>query len=131
MTPATVFGAADVPHTPHIDAIRASVRAGFRFHHLPGPTALRSADVEAICGFRAAFGAMDTYVVRGMDDAVAARYRLDDLDQPCPPTLWHLRGTTVEVVRAVLALPPHGTPGAPSLAIARPSELWTPGRPWS
>jgi hypothetical protein len=116
----------DAVLAPHLDAIRASVHAGFVFWHLP-----ESGNMLALSGFRATHGAMDTYLARGPDDAFAARYRLDDLECPNPPVLWQQHGTVAEVVTALLALPAHGTPGAPALARRAPSELWTPGTNWS
>ncbi|GDY33965.1 hypothetical protein [Gandjariella thermophila] len=112
--------------TPHLDAIRSSVAAGFSFWHLPAPR-----NVLGIYGFHSAHGAMDIYLARAANDALAARYRLDDLERPNPPVLWHQRGVVADVVRALLDLPPHGTPGAPTLIHLPPSELWTPASTWS
>ncbi|QUG99463.1 hypothetical protein HUO13_00380 [Saccharopolyspora erythraea] len=108
---------------PHLEAVRASVRAGFRFRHLPDAD-----DVHALQGFRVLSGAMDVYLARAADDALAARYRLEDLQSPSPAALWHRQGTVAEVVTALLELPEHGTPKAPKLAHARPEGLWVPHR---
>ncbi len=107
---------------PHLEAIRASVRAGFRFLHLPDPS-----KVLAVQGFRVAHGAMDVYLTRSTDDALAARFRLEDLEYGSPPALWHRHGAVAGVVTALLKLPAHGTPGAPSLARSSAADLWIPG----
>lgn len=108
---------------PHLRAVEASVRAGFRFSHLP--------DVDnllAVQGFRVHHGAMDMFLARSAFDALAARVRVEDLDfHWSPPPLWHARGAVADVVTELLELPPHGSPGAPTLAGSRPSDLWIPG----
>ncbi|WP_243789916.1 hypothetical protein [Saccharopolyspora gloriosae] len=105
---------------PHLAAIRASVRAGFRFQHLPSRD-----EVLAVYGFRASRGAMDTYVAHDRHDATAARYRLDELDQSSPKPLWERHGTVADVVYELLELPPHGTRGAPDRT-GRAGTLWLP-----
>lgn len=114
------------PFAPHLEAIRASVRAGFRFRHLPSHSRMR-----ALHGFRARSGVMDMYLARDTDDAFAARVRLADLELPrTPPPLWHDSGSVADVVRALLELPEHGTRGAPVRPLDPPSELlWVPGQP--
>ena len=114
------------PFEPHLEAIRASVRAGFRFRHLPSHSRMR-----ALHGFRARSGVMDMYLARDTHDAFAARVRLADLELPrTPPPLWHDSGPVVDVVRALLELPEHGARGAPVRPVDPPSELlWVPGRP--
>lgn len=106
---------------PHIEAIEASVRAGFGFRYLPAfPRML------AIQGFRRRSGAMDMYMTHGHDSALAARFRLEDLDKPNPSALWHRHGDVAEVVNELLELPEHGTFGTPVLARALISDLWVP-----
>ncbi|MEV0049785.1 hypothetical protein AB0H34_04715 [Saccharopolyspora shandongensis] len=108
---------------PHLGAVEASVRAGFRFSYLPTLDG-----VLAVQGFRVLDGAMDMYLARSAFDALAARIRVDDLEfHASPSPLWHARGAVADVVMELLGLPPHGSPGAPVLALSRPSELWVPG----
>lgn len=109
---------------PHLGAIRASVRAGFRFRHLPSHS-----QMLALHGFRARSGVMDMYLARDVDDAFAARVRLQDLELPrTPPPLWHDSGSVADVVLALLEIPEHGRPGAPVQPLHAPSEwLWIPG----
>ncbi|MGP4019077.1 hypothetical protein [Saccharopolyspora sp. 5N708] len=106
---------------PHLDALRASVQAGFRFLHLP-----RFDDVLAVQGLRVSHGAMDMFRARSADDALAARFRIEDLERGSPPAVWHRYGSVADVVMELLGLPPHGAANAPSLARAR-LDLWVPG----
>lgn len=95
----------------HLAAIRASVHEGFRFRYLP-----TGRDDELVLqGFRVENGVMDTFLAHAADDAVAARYRLSDLELPDPPALWRRDGPVDEVVQALLALPAHGARGSPVL----------------
>ncbi|GAB2659817.1 hypothetical protein GCM10027271_18150 [Saccharopolyspora gloriosae] len=105
---------------PHLAAIRASVRAGFRFQHVPS-----RGEVLSVHGFRASHGAMDTYVAHDRHDATAARYRLADLDRGTPQPLWQRHGNVADVVTELLELPPHGAPGAPGRT-GSASALWLP-----
>ncbi|MEU6133196.1 hypothetical protein ABZ805_28795 [Saccharopolyspora sp. NPDC047091] len=93
----------------HLGVIAATVRAGFRFRYLPS-----LAEIDAVQGFRVRAGAMDVYLVRAEQDALAARFRVDDLEDPVPHAIWHRRGSVADVVADLLALPAHGTPGAPT-----------------
>ena len=111
----------DATLRPHLDAIQASMRAGFRFRHLPGFD-----NVLAVQGFRVACGAMDVYLARAPDDSLAARFRIDDLEFGSPPALWHRHGAVADVVTALLELPAHGTPGAPNMARSPATDLWVP-----
>jgi len=106
---------------PHIESIKESRRAGFSFLYLPNLK-----NIAAIQGFRQAHGAMDVYSAASVSDAVAARYRLDDLDRNRPCPLWTAHGSVSDVVTELLRLPPHGSPGAPSLALALPGDLSLP-----
>lgn len=92
----------------HLGVIAATVRAGFRFRYLPS-----LAEIVAVQGFRVRGGAMDVYLVRAEDDALAARFRVEDLEDPTPQAIWHRRGSVADVVAELLELPAHGTPGAP------------------
>lgn len=104
----------DALFQPHLDAIRASVREGFRFRHL------RGADGEMVLqGFRVANGAMDVFLAYAPEDSVAARYRVEDLEEPEPPALWRRNGTVEAVVLELLALPAHGARGSPSVPESR------------
>ena len=93
----------------HLGVIAATVRAGFRFRYLPS-----LANVEAVQGFRVRDGAMDVYLVRAEDDALAARFRVEDLEEPTPQAIWHRRGSVADAVSELLGLPAHGMPGAPA-----------------
>lgn len=102
---------------PHIEAIRRSKAAGFRFLHLAGG----DHGVEAIHAERRWGGVVETYTVRSMTEAIAARFR--EADYPHGDPLWQEHGTVEAVITALLALP------RSSGGITRPrnSGLWTPG----
>lgn len=106
---------------PHIQAVEDTRRAGFAFLYLPN-----LANMSTFQGFREAHGAMDVYSATAASDAVAARYRREDLDCDRPRPLWTAHGSVTDVVTELLQLPPHGSPGAPSLALALPGDLWVP-----
>ncbi len=110
---------------PHLDAIRASVRAGFRFQHLPS-----AENVTALQAFRVSPPVIDMYLVRDAEDAFAARMRLDDLDSSDPPAVWHERGSVEDVVMQLLELPASSARSPLVTASRRPSDwsgLWVPG----
>lgn len=110
---------------PHLEAIRASMRAGFQFRHLPS-----AENLTALQAFRVAPPIIDMYLVRDAEDAFAARMRLDDLDSPDPPALWHERGSVEDVVMQLLELPPSSARSPLITASRRPSDwsdLWVPG----
>lgn len=110
---------------PHLDAIRASVRAGFRFEHLPS-----AENVTALQAFRVSPPVIDMYLVRDAEDAFAAQMRLDDLDSPDPPAVWHERGSVEDVVMQLLELPASSARSPLVTASRRPSDwsgLWIPG----
>lgn len=110
---------------PHLAALEAAVRAGFRFYHLP-----RWGDVLAIQGVRTIGGVVEFFLSYSATDALAARVRIDDLDfHTSPQALWDTRGTVADVLTDLLALPPHGTTAAPTAATTRLPDLWLPGRP--
>jgi hypothetical protein len=109
---------------PHIEAIGQTMQEGFRFLHL------RSDDgrvIDAVYAERWRDGALDTYTVLGMTEAMAARYPAPggpaDVD---PHPVWHAAGSVHEVITGLLMLPRHGEPGAPSQQLPTPSNLWLP-----
>lgn len=106
---------------PHIGAIEDSRRAGFGFLYLPS-----LANLSTLQAVHKAHGAMDVYSASSVSDAVAARFRLDDLESRRPQPLWHMCGSVSDVVTELLRLPSHGSSGAPSVARALLSELWIP-----
>ncbi|RRO17041.1 hypothetical protein EIL87_12260 [Saccharopolyspora rhizosphaerae] len=110
--------AATDDETPHITAIRRSVDAGFRFLHLSDADGREVIAIHAEC-FRG--GVVDTYTVRAMNEAVGARFRADDYPDGDP--LWQHHGPVVDVVTALMALPPPGVRGAPSQTLRRSSGL--------
>ncbi|WP_246868982.1 hypothetical protein [Saccharopolyspora sp. ASAGF58] len=106
---------------PHIEAIEDSRRAGFVFVYLPS-----LANMSTLQGILKVNGAMDVYSAASTSDAVAARYRLEDLETGRPRPLWHAHGSVTDVVRELMQLPPHGSKGAPSLTLPLPGGLWVP-----
>ncbi|MBB5154935.1 hypothetical protein [Saccharopolyspora phatthalungensis] len=107
---------------PHIAALQRAVEAGFKFMHLrDGHGELAAIYAERRCGY----GVVENITLRGMDEAVAARFRVEDYPHGDP--LWREHGTVEEVITAVLELPPHGSPGAPNSTHRRGSGLWVPG----
>lgn len=106
---------------PHIEALETSVRHGFRFQHLPN-----TGDIAEVLGIRVQHDTIDVFRARSAEDALAARFRVDDLEHGTPTALWHHRGTVADVIAELLALPPHGTP---RLATVRAPDLWLPHLP--
>lgn len=106
---------------PHIEALETSVRHGFRFQHLPN-----TGDIAEVLGIRVQHDTIDVFRARSAEDALAARFRVDDLEHGTPTALWHHRGTVADVIAELLALPPHGTHGTPRLATVRAPDLWLP-----
>ncbi|WP_344924689.1 hypothetical protein [Saccharopolyspora gregorii] len=86
------------------------------------------AEIDAVQGFRVRAGAMDVYLVRAEQDALAARFRVDDLEDPVPHAIWHRRGSVAGVVAELLALPAHGAPGAPKAPLRCREVGWIFGR---
>lgn len=111
--------------SPHIAAIEDSKRAGFRFLYLPS-----LANLSTLQGIHKAHGAMDVYSATAASDAVAARFRLEDLETPRPRPLWHAYGSVTDVVCELMQLPPHGASGAPKLALSTAGELGVPSGIW-
>ncbi|WP_216215775.1 hypothetical protein [Amycolatopsis aidingensis] len=110
---------------PHIAALRRAVDAGFVFRQLA------DADGVAIAALyaerRSPEGVVENLAVCGMNEAIARRLRAEDY--PGGDPLWERTGTVAEVVADLLALPAHGSPGAPSLARRPSGSLWLPGMP--
>lgn len=111
----------DLEFRPHLEAIRASVAAGFLFRHLPSHR-----DILAVHGCRVRDGAVDMFITRGPEEAFGARYRLEDHGRANPPLLWQQRGSVADVVTELLALPRHGSPGAPGVGRRPCDDLWLP-----
>ncbi|WP_338601553.1 hypothetical protein [Saccharopolyspora sp. SCSIO 74807] len=105
----------------HIEAIEDSKRAGFMFLYLPS-----LANLTTLQGVHKTHGAMDVYSASSTSDAVAARFRLEDLEGGRPRPLWQAHGSVTDVVGELMQLPPHGSTGAPNLALPLPGELWVP-----
>ncbi|MQA07928.1 MAG: hypothetical protein GEU98_05105 [Pseudonocardiaceae bacterium] len=99
---------------------RAKV-SGFRFWPLHADDG-----IAVVCGERHCLGAVDMCVVGGEDDAFAMRFRLDGDGRAEGRPLWKRHGTVVEVVTALVDLPPPGAPGAPIRELAATSDLWLP-----
>jgi hypothetical protein len=109
----------------HLSAISLSVARGYRFVHMAG----HDAELFAIYAERRHGGVVDTYAVMAQSDAWAARFLADEYgNAQTPRPVWHLRGSTAEVIHAVLALPAPEQPGAPSRELRASSSLWTPER---
>lgn len=109
-----------------IAAIVRAREAGFRFTHV------RSADeVIAIHAERRRDGAVDTFTVRGPQEAYAARVRPEDTTAATP--LWQRFGEPADVIDELLDLPAPGTPGAPAHPLRGPGDdlegPWLPGLP--
>lgn len=107
--------------TPHLAAIQRSMTAGFQFLHL------RDSEGQpvAIHAERRHGEVVETYTVQTTTEAIAARYRTEDY--PGGDPLWEEHGTVEQVIAALLALPPHGAPGAPTTTRRTSSSLWLPG----
>ncbi|GAB3494785.1 hypothetical protein [Amycolatopsis cihanbeyliensis] len=110
---------------PHIAALRRAVRAGFVFRQLADADGVAVAALYA--ERRSPEGVVENLVVCGMTEAIARRLRTEDY--PGGDPLWERTGTVAEVITDLLALPAHGSPGAPSLARRPSGSLWLPGMP--
>ncbi|QUH01531.1 hypothetical protein HUO13_12560 [Saccharopolyspora erythraea] len=108
---------------PHLAALKRSVESGFRVRHFG---ACDGRTVTAIYAERwCAYGVVDSYTLRAMTEAVAARVRIEDYPHGDP--LWETTGTVADVITALLELPPHGHPGAPGQARRPSTAFWLPG----
>ncbi|MBK1788233.1 hypothetical protein [Prauserella cavernicola] len=67
---------------------------------------------------------VETYAFQDMTEAVAARFRAGAY--PSGDPVWQEHGTVADVIAALLELPPHGAPGAPTTTRRAPSSLWLP-----
>ncbi|GAA2801978.1 hypothetical protein [Saccharopolyspora taberi] len=109
---------------PHLAALRRGVEAGFRFRHFRDP----GGEVAVIYAERwCSYGVVENCTLRAMTEAVAARFRIED--HPGGDPLWQATGSVAEVLTALLDLPPHGHPGAPTSPRRPSSALWLPGSP--
>lgn len=105
---------------PHLKALARCVEDGFRFLHMPTDGQVVAIHAER----RSVRGVAETIIFRHWTNAVAARTRLEDYPDGHP--LWQAQGSVAEVIGKLLELPPHGTPGAPVVAL-KASALWRPG----
>ncbi len=101
-----------------LDRVRDLVRVGFtgvlhRDEH---------GEIIAVQATRVRAGHIDTVLISGEHDALAARCR----DENHPTVIWHQSGSTADLITELLDLPAPGTRGAPNAARATPSELWIP-----
>ncbi|MEV5543943.1 hypothetical protein AB0L13_44755 [Saccharopolyspora shandongensis] len=102
----------------HIQAIEDTRRAGYRFVYLPNLESL-----TMLQAFHPSHGATDWYCAASATEAIGARFVIDF---GRPRQLWQACGSVTDVIGELLQLPPHGSPGAPSLALSGPSDLWVP-----
>lgn len=101
-----------------LDRIRDLMQAGFAFL----PHGNETGEIVMLQAIRTHGGHIDTVLIHGEYDALAARCR----DEPRAAVVWHQTGPTAEVITALLALPAPGTRGVPQLAGRTPSDLWIP-----
>jgi hypothetical protein len=101
------------------DRVRDLSRAGFGClpHHD------QDGQMIAVHAAPARAGHIETVLIWGEHDALAARCRDDDN----AAVVWQQTGTTADVITALLDLPAPGTRSAPALARTKPTELWLPG----
>lgn len=66
-------------------------------------------EVAAICGDRWHSGVFEIYEIRGADNAWAARYLPSEFARDDGTPLWQTRGNVIDVLPALLALPPYDT----------------------
>ncbi|MGW5643695.1 hypothetical protein [Saccharopolyspora sp. NPDC003762] len=94
----------DASMRPHLAALEASRRAGFRFVYRS-----HAGDMFAVQGIRVdgRYGVLDLLEVRSPLEALAARVRIEDLDFFSPTTrLWEKQGAVADVVMELLGLDP-------------------------
>jgi len=101
-----------------IDRILDLRRTGFGFLHHHD----ENDQVIAVQAVRIRAGHIETVLIHGEDEALAARCRDDDH----AAVLWHQAGTTADVIAALLDLPTPGTQHAPALGRTAPTDLWLP-----
>ncbi len=100
------------------DRVRDLSRAGFGCL----PLYDEHGQLDAVQATRVRAGHIETVLIHGEHDALAARCRDDDH----AAVVWHQAGTTADVITALLDLPAPGTRYAPALARAAPTGLWLP-----
>ena len=111
----------DLDMSEALDRIRDLIQAAFAFLvHRDD-----NGEIITLQAIRTHAGHIDTVLIHGEHDALAARCR----DEPCAAVVWRQAGPTAEVITALLALPAPGTCGAPQLAGRTPSDLWIPSAP--
>ncbi|OLT47585.1 hypothetical protein BJF85_15605 [Saccharomonospora sp. CUA-673] len=106
---------------PHLEAIKRSAEAGFRFLHVREAA---GGAVTAIHAERKHRGVVETFLLQDVSDAVAARFRSEDY--PSGDPVWQEHGTVADVIAALLSLPPPGAPGAPTRKRRVSRSLWMP-----
>jgi hypothetical protein len=100
----------DAEFAPHLAALARCVEEGFRFREI----------ADGLHGSRIREQAIEVLLIRDVSEALAARYRMADLDNSGPvAALWSAGGSVADVVAGLLSLPRHGERGAPSLACYR------------
>ncbi|MEU6265634.1 hypothetical protein [Saccharopolyspora shandongensis] len=104
---------------PHHDALLRAIDAGFQFLHLSEG---EGQEIAAIYAERwCSYGVVESFTICGMNEASSARIRTEDYPDGDP--LWQHTGSVEAVITELLALPPHGFPGAPTISRRRFSGL--------
>ncbi|MGW3471257.1 hypothetical protein ACWDKQ_22995 [Saccharopolyspora sp. NPDC000995] len=98
---------------PHIEAIEDTRRAGFVFVYLPN-----LANMTTLQGILKTSGALNIYGATSTSDAVAVRFRLDELETQRPRPLWHTHGSVTDVVRELMQPNAAGIPVSPCDRVA-------------
>jgi hypothetical protein len=118
---------ARTPHSsdeaPHIAALRRAVSAGFGFRQLADSDGVAIAALYA--ERRSRDGVVENIVLCGMTEAIASRIRTEEY--PTGDPLWQHTGTVADVITELLALPAHGSRGAPTRTHRASDSLWLPG----
>lgn len=90
-----------------VKVIGHSVIAGFEFR----PTDPRGSTLLPAERHRG--GVIDFFEVKANQRAAASRFVADHAGRPHGSPVWHNAGGAVDVIVEILALPRHGSPGAP------------------
>ncbi len=101
-----------------LDRVRDLCRAGFGCLPLYDD----EGHLDAVQATRVRAGHIETVLIHGENDAVAARCR----DDEHAAVVWHQAGTTADVIAGLLDLPTPGSPHAPVLARTASTGLWLP-----
>ncbi|MQA16624.1 MAG: hypothetical protein GEV09_21575 [Pseudonocardiaceae bacterium] len=101
-----------------LDRVRDLRRAGFGCL----PHYDEHGEMVAVQAVRVRAGHIETVLIWGEHDALAARCRDDDHAE----VVWHQAGATADAIAALLDLPGPGTRHAPALARTAPTDLWLP-----